>query len=106
MNFGALFQEMGSIHNCLLTHTEVGWLLHVKTLVHLLQLKGEVFAFLPPMLFHKASFILDPVWLQTLAYLADIFSRINYLNLSLQNLNTPVFSIQNSVELFMKKLRF
>jgi hypothetical protein len=37
-------------------------------------------SFLPPTLSHKTTRVLDPVWLQTLGYMADIFLRISYLN--------------------------
>jgi hypothetical protein len=48
----------------------------------------------------------DPVWLQTLAYLADIFSRISVLNFSLQGSNTTISKVQDQVESFIKKLKF
>jgi hypothetical protein len=38
--------------------------------------------------------------------LADVFSRINELNLSLQGLDISVFSVQDKIESIMKKLQF
>jgi hypothetical protein len=38
--------------------------------------------------------------------LADIFSRINEFNLSLQGLNISVFSVQDKIESMMKKEQF
>uniref|UniRef100_A0A8C3RXN0 Uncharacterized protein n=1 Tax=Chelydra serpentina TaxID=8475 RepID=A0A8C3RXN0_CHESE len=87
--FHILCEEMGSIHNCLLTHTEVRWLSRGKILVRLFELRMEILVFF-----------------QHLAYLADIFSRINDLNLSLQGLNIIVFNVQERVESLIKKLQF
>jgi hypothetical protein len=74
--FQALCEEMSSLHNCLLTHTEVQWLSRGKILVRLFELRAEIIV----------SFIEEPlrlaicsenhIWLQSLAYSADIFSRI------------------------------
>jgi hypothetical protein len=79
--FQALYEEMGSFHNCLLTHTEVRWLSCGKILVHLFELRAEILVFPIKEPFHLARCAENHVWLQSLAYLADIFSRINQLNL-------------------------
>uniref|UniRef100_A0A674JCF8 HAT C-terminal dimerisation domain-containing protein n=1 Tax=Terrapene triunguis TaxID=2587831 RepID=A0A674JCF8_9SAUR len=104
--FHVLCEEMGSIHDCLLTHTEVRWLSLGKILVRLFELKTEILVFFNSHPFHLASCMENNVWLQSLAYLADIFSRINYLNFSLQGLNVTVFNVQDRVESMIKKLQF
>uniref|UniRef100_A0A8C3HDY0 Uncharacterized protein n=1 Tax=Chrysemys picta bellii TaxID=8478 RepID=A0A8C3HDY0_CHRPI len=90
--FHVLCEEMGSIHDCLLTHTEVRWLSQGKILVRLFELRTKILVFFNSHPFHLASCMENNVWLQSLAYLADIFSRINDLNLSLQGLNITVFN--------------
>jgi hypothetical protein len=40
--FKALYEEMGSLHNCLLTHTEVRWLSREKILVRLFELGAKI----------------------------------------------------------------
>ncbi|XP_065254448.1 zinc finger BED domain-containing protein 5-like [Emys orbicularis] len=104
--FHVLCEEMGSIHDCLLTHTEVRWLSWGKILVRLFELRTEILVFFNSHPFHLASYMENNVWLQSLAYLADIFSRINDLNLSLQGLNITVFNVQDRVESMIKKLQF
>jgi hypothetical protein len=56
--------------------------------------------------FHLARWAENHVWLQSLAYLADIFSTINELNLYLQGLDISVFSVQDKTESMMKLLQF
>uniref|UniRef100_A0A8C0IJU4 DUF4371 domain-containing protein n=1 Tax=Chelonoidis abingdonii TaxID=106734 RepID=A0A8C0IJU4_CHEAB len=97
-----LCEEMGS----LLTYTEVKWLSRGKILVRLFELRMEILIFFNSHPFHLASCMENNVWLQKLAYLADIFSRINYLNLSLQGLNVTVFNVQERAESLIKKLQF
>uniref|UniRef100_A0A452GFY1 DUF4371 domain-containing protein n=1 Tax=Gopherus agassizii TaxID=38772 RepID=A0A452GFY1_9SAUR len=104
--FHVLCEEMGSIHNFLLTHTEVRWLSQGKILVRLFELRTEILVFFNSHPFHLASCMENNVWLQSLAHLADIFSRINDLNLSLQGLNITVFNVQERVESMIKKLQF
>jgi hypothetical protein len=43
--FQALCKEMGSLHNCLLTHTEVQWLSRGKVIVRLFELRAEIIVF-------------------------------------------------------------
>ncbi|CAM4384752.1 unnamed protein product [Lepidochelys kempii] len=66
----------------------------------------EILVFFNSHPFHLASCMENNVWLQSLPDLADIFSRINYLNLSLQGLSITVFNVQEQVESMIKKLQF
>jgi hypothetical protein len=81
--FGTLCEEMGSIQNCLLTHTEVRWLSCGKILTRISELKNEVFVSLTTHSFHKASCMQDPVLLKT-GLFGKYFLGINVLNLSPQ----------------------
>jgi hypothetical protein len=50
----------------------------------MLLIQLHLFFFVIKQSFNLARYAENHVWLQSLAYLADIFSRINELNLSLQ----------------------
>ncbi|MBN3297880.1 ZBED5 protein, partial [Amia calva] len=78
--FSVLFNEMGSEHVQLLLHTEVRW----QRLTRLFELHSEVQRFLHDQSICMTNLFDDPVWLVQLAYLADIFSCLNELNMGLQ----------------------
>jgi len=51
-----------------------------------------------------ASLIIDETWLCKLAYLANIFSLINELNLSLQGRDSNIIKSHDKITAFKKKL--
>lgn len=104
--FRTICNEMGSEHETVLLHTEVPWLSHGKVLARIFELRCEVQEFFVHNPFHLSSRLQDDIWLQKLAYLADIFSTLNELNLSLQGLSTAVFNTQDKIEALIKKLVF
>jgi len=104
--FKILCDDMGSLHNSLLLHTEVRWLSRGKILLRLLELRTEVHAFFLDHPFDLKSRLTDKNWLIRLAYLAEIFSKLNEVNLSLQGKQITVFTANDKIRSFIRKLQF
>lgn len=102
--FHVLCDEMGSEHLQLLLCTEVRWLSREKVLSRLFKLHREIQMFLQDKNFPSSDVSEDTVWLSQLAYLSDIFSRLNELNLGLHGLSISVFDVQDKINAMLKKL--
>ena len=48
--------------------------------------------------------LLDEEWMAKLAYMADIFSLLNELTISLQGICTNIFTLRNKMDAFKKNL--
>uniref|UniRef100_A0A8C6UXW9 Uncharacterized protein n=1 Tax=Neogobius melanostomus TaxID=47308 RepID=A0A8C6UXW9_9GOBI len=106
--FQTLCQESGTEHEQLLFHTDVRWLPRGKTLLRLYELHNEVNVFLKEHPHSLAVVFEDAEWVARLAYLADVFSKLNELNLSLQgkeflNMYDKVKGFTKKLELWLRK---
>jgi hypothetical protein len=81
--FSALCNDMGSDPVTLLQHTEVHWLTRSIVLTRVFELRDELKIYFTDHHFH-----LSYEFLTQLAYLGDVFSHLNDLNLGLQGLST------------------
>jgi len=97
---------MGRHHESLLLHTEVRWLFRGKALTRLMELRAEVAPYLMDHNALLATVLNDGDWVCKLVYLADIFSKINEMNLSLQGKTVTVFDANAKVSSFKRKLMY
>lgn len=97
--FRRLCENMGAEHTQLLLHAEVRW----RILNRLLELRAEVHTFLTEHGSPHATLFENTDWLAKLCYLADIFSKLNKLNVSLQGKDTSILNLYDKVGGFLKK---
>jgi hypothetical protein len=83
-------------HQQLLRHTEVRWLSRGRVFSRLFELRNENSVFFIDLdsLFVLTERLNDYSWLAVLAYMADIFTHLNALNLSMQFLMSKTRSRQ------------
>lgn len=103
--FQNLCHDSGSDHEQLLLHTDVRWLSRGKTLRRLFELRSEVFVFLTEHLHPMAAVFEDAEWVARLAYLTDVFTKLNDLNLSLQGKDSHILNMYDKVNGFIKKVK-
>ncbi|XP_024597164.1 zinc finger MYM-type protein 6 isoform X2 [Neophocaena asiaeorientalis asiaeorientalis] len=100
-----LCEEMRSEHVNLPLHAEVRWISRGRILTRLFELRHEIEIFLNQNHSDLAKYFFDEEWVAKLAYLSDIFSLINELNLSLQGSMTTLFNLYNKIDILKKKLK-
>ncbi|XP_041075539.1 SCAN domain-containing protein 3-like [Polyodon spathula] len=103
--FESLCHDSGTEHQQLLLHTDVRWLSRGKTLQRLFELRDEVSAFLSEHSHPLVAVFEDTDWVARLAYLADVFSKLNNLNLTLQGKGTHILNMYDKACGFMKKIK-
>jgi len=96
---------MGSDNQNLLFHFEDRWLSRIDVLKRLYEFRKEVELFLIDKKSDLSHYFQEKKRVARLAYLSDIFSYINELNLKLQGPVTTIFNAWNKSESFKKKLR-
>ena len=68
-------------------------------------MRGELKVLFTDHNFHLSDSLHDDEFLTRLAYLGDVFSLLNDLNLGLQGLST-IFNVRDKIEAMIKKLEF
>uniref|UniRef100_A0A8C7ZPG4 Uncharacterized protein n=1 Tax=Oryzias sinensis TaxID=183150 RepID=A0A8C7ZPG4_9TELE len=102
--FAQLCEGMEADHVQLLYHNEVRWLSRGLVLTRIFELRKEVFSFLTDKKSPLAHHYTNATFIAKLAYLSDIFSLLNQLNISLQGTNSNMFFVADKVQAFQRKL--
>ncbi|XP_075070632.1 protein FAM200A-like isoform X2 [Mixophyes fleayi] len=97
-------EAMGSEHTSLLYYCSSRWLSRGNVLAHIFELRQELYSYLEEEVHECANNYLDTDFLSKLAYLCDLFDKLNALNLSLQGSNTHILKLSDKVSAFRKKL--
>ena len=101
--FLRLCDELGTEHNILLFYCNSRWLFKGKVFLRVYELRNEISIFLKEENHALASVFEDEIFLTQLAYLCDIFEKLNRLNLSLQEKDIHLLQLHGKITAFKKK---
>ena len=102
--FKAFCKKIGAKHSVLLYHSEVRWLSRGRVLTRVFKLRKEIEMFLRQrgsslvVYFESENFILS------MAYLSDIFTHLNDLNISIQGKGINMISGREKISALTSKL--
>ncbi|XP_024145995.1 zinc finger BED domain-containing protein 5 [Oryzias melastigma] len=102
--FSALCEEMGSDHTAVLFHSESRWLSRGKVLSRVFELRDEIRIFLEGEENELAPKFNNNKFVMKLAYLSDMFQKLNELNLQMQGSNTHLPHLADKITSFTRKL--
>ena len=102
--FEKLCAEMNAEHRSLLFYCSSRWLSLGKSFERVYELLDELHAFLQQEKNQLADYLAENEFLLKLAYLCDIFAKLNKLNLSIQGANKNMLDISDKITAFTKKL--
>ncbi|XP_067120061.1 zinc finger BED domain-containing protein 5-like [Centruroides vittatus] len=98
-------EDMGAEYTSLLYYCHSRWLSRGGVLSRTFQLRQEIYAFLEEEKHEYAKHFVETDFLIKLAYLCDIFEKLNSLNLSLQGRNMHILKQTEKISAFRKKLQ-
>jgi hypothetical protein len=102
--FRQLCTDLDSENTMLLLYNKVRCLSRGSVLRRPFQLRGEVHLFLLRGVPSLAKFCEDEKWLCKLAYLTDIFQKLDELKLALQGFGNHIFSMKDKITALYRKL--
>ena len=103
--FQVFCKDIGAAYTHLLYYTEVRWLSRGQVLNRFLQLRQEIKIFLREKGKDLADYFGDPIFVARLAYISDIFGRLNALNISLQGSGLTIVEAAERINSLGEKLR-
>ncbi|XP_055907145.1 zinc finger BED domain-containing protein 5-like [Eupeodes corollae] len=108
--FKLVCKDMGSQYELLFLHTEIRWLSRGKALSRLFQLRNELNVFQLETNMSSTANLFDVLhdeqWITKLAYLADIFEKINETATTLQGKSITVFFPRDKLAALKRKINF
>ncbi|XP_023211413.1 zinc finger BED domain-containing protein 5-like, partial [Centruroides sculpturatus] len=102
--FRKLCEDLGAEHTSLLYYCNSCWLSRGNVLSRIYELKHELYTYLLIESHRDAEKFKDTDFLIKLAYLCDIFEKLNVLNKSLQGNETHIMQLADKIAAFKKKL--
>jgi len=95
--------ELWAEHNNLLFYCNARWLSKGTVLLHVYEMKSEIFIFLKEKKYALATTLEDEVFLTQLVYLCDMFAKLNQLNISLQGKDAHLLQLHEKITAFKRK---
>ena len=103
--FCLLCKKMEAKHTQLLLHTEVHWLSRERILNRLFKLRTKVGMFCKEHISPYSELFENVSWLAKLCYLAEIFNKLDELNVGLQEKEEDnILTLHDKISEFLKKL--
>lgn len=103
--FKKLCEDMGAEHTSLLYYSSARWLSRGNMILRTFELREEIYVFIKEEGHKHASEFSNKEFLIKLAYLCDIFDKLNSLNTSLQGKNMHLLKSMEKISAFIKKLK-
>jgi len=102
--FQKFCDEIGAEHSVLLYHTEVRWLSRGRVFARVVEMRDEILELLKHQQSPLANHFEDENFIVSLGYLADIFSLLNDLNISMQGRDVDIIQARGKLVAFTRKL--
>nr|XP_039264593.1 zinc finger BED domain-containing protein 5-like [Styela clava] len=103
--FEELCKDMDSTHDVVFFHIAVQWLPRGNVLNRIFAMKEELKLFFAMKKTEFLSYFNDQLWMNNLTYLADIFEKLNILNLKLQGKGADIIQLNDHMRAFVLKLK-